>query len=149
MGWWSTGIMGGDTPLDFEDEFYEICGVDKFYDSWKIRPLPRKAILNSLPKLLKYIGKQKEDREIGYQVLGILMMRVAAPISPDLKEKMIESAKNDQWALENSERRDRMNSFIETLEKYDSSKPIMIQTPGLVETILEHIKNGNKGLVNL
>ena len=27
MGWWSTSIMGGDTPLDFEDEFFFACNV--------------------------------------------------------------------------------------------------------------------------
>lgn len=30
MGWWSKDIMGGDTPLDWEDEFYGICEVEKW-----------------------------------------------------------------------------------------------------------------------
>jgi len=27
MGWWSAGIMGGDTPCDLEIEFYSLVGL--------------------------------------------------------------------------------------------------------------------------
>ena len=27
MGWWSATVMGGDTPLDFEGDLYDVAGI--------------------------------------------------------------------------------------------------------------------------
>lgn len=35
MGSWSYDIMGGDTPLDFEDMIYDICDMVKFDEDGK------------------------------------------------------------------------------------------------------------------
>lgn len=148
MGWWSTGIMGGDTPYDFKDEIYDICGIEEFGESSR-NLIPKETFLNNLPKILEYIGASEYDQEIGYQVLGVMMMEAGVEISPELKATMIEAAENDEWASEDEERRAAMRQFIMFLDVYDGSKPVVIRTPGLFETIAKHLEDGKEGLVNL
>lgn len=148
MGWWSTGIMGGDTPLDFEDEFYGICDIEKFEED-SINSIPKGVLAEKLPEILEYIQKTGDDMGIGYQVLGVLMMDSGAEISMELKAAMIQSADNDDWASENTERADIMKQFVNSLNVYNGSTRIKITTPGLFETIAKHIADGKTGLVNL
>lgn len=148
MGWWSKGILGGDLPYDFKDEIYAICEVEEFGESDR-NIIPKETFEDKLPEILEYIEETGDDVEIGYQVLGVMMMEACASISDDLKETMIDAARNDDWASEDDERRAAMDEFIKSLESYDASKKIVIRTPGLFETIAKHIDQGKSGLVNL
>lgn len=149
MGWWSTGILGGDTPYDFKDEIYEICEVEEFDDSTVHHKIPKKTFADKLPEILEYIEASDYDKEIGYQVLGVMMMEVGAEIGPELKEKMILAAQEDVWAQEDEERKAVMEQFVQSLRSYESSTPIVIRTPGLFETIAKKMNEGSTGLVNL
>ena len=55
MGWWSTDIMGGDTPLDFEDEIFGICGVEKFPESGGRADLTAENLTMHLSEIISMI----------------------------------------------------------------------------------------------
>lgn len=136
MGWWSTDIMGGHTPLDMEIIIYQ--ALDLEMDS----PLPKEIDLEPMLKKVKnddeyWLG---EGANIFYQVLGVMMMKYGCTIPDHLKKQMIESAKNDEWAKEDGadKRKDVMNNFIKALKSYDGT-PIKITSKGLFEVMAEKL----------
>ncbi len=151
MGWWSTDIMGGDSPLDWEDYFYDICDVNKFpEDSDGIAPLKKKDIEDNLGKIIAKIESADDpyDKSIGYQVLTVLMMKAGAVIDDDMKKTFTEWIMKDEWAKEEEERMVAVQGLAHALETYDSKRPIVIKSKGLFQTIAEHIADGKEGLVN-
>ncbi len=153
MGWWSTDIMGGDSPLDVKDEIFEICEVEEFDDNDGHTDLTKEDLVNNLEKILGYIRKQEnndyyDERAIAFQVLGVLIMKAGAPISEELKAEIFENSKTDSWAQENEERAQVVNLFHQALEVYDGKHPIEIKSRGLFEVMAEHLNSGNKGLIN-
>ena len=153
MGWWSTDIMGGDSPLDVKDEIFEICEVEEFDDNDGHTDLTKEDLVNNLEKILEYIRKQEnndyyDERAIAFQVLGVLMMKAGAPISEELKAEILKNSKTDSWAQENEERAQIVNLFHQALEVYDGKHPIEIKSRGLFEVMAEHLNSGNKGLIN-
>ena len=145
MGSWSTGIMGGDLPYDFKDEIYFICDTQEFEEE----PLRRILIdpekfQEKMDYILKYIDASEEDRGEGYLVLGVMMMESGAKISDDLKEMMIMQAEEDDWARTDASRARVIDQFIESVKSYDNVNRIVLRTPGLFETIGEHLNGGNE-----
>jgi len=137
MGWWSADIMGGDTPMDMEIVIYQALDLDT--DS----PLPKEIDLEPMLKKVKdddeyWLG---EGANIFYQVLGVMMMKYGCTIPDHLKNQMIDAAKNDEWAKEDGEdeRKDVMTGFIQALELYDGTKPIVIRSRGLFEVMCEKL----------
>lgn len=143
MGWWSTNIMGGDTPLDFEDEFFGICKVEKFPEPGKMNELSKEDFANHLDKMLESIHKsQYEDTvNIGYQVLAVLMLKAGAFISADLQDFMMQACENDEWAQESDERKIETNGLFFALLSYDNEHPIVIKSKGLFEVMAEKLGN--------
>jgi hypothetical protein len=60
MGWWSTSIMGGDTPLDFEDEFFHACNVEKFPEEGGKAELSKDSYHRICYLDVKYVFKAKK-----------------------------------------------------------------------------------------
>lgn len=150
MGWWSADIMGGDTPLDIQDYLFEIFGVERNYEDAKKDVIPAEAF--EYIKIMEYFGKRKDTYwlngdtgRIFHQVLGVLMMKVGAPIDDTLKAKMIKAAENDEWANEDGEeeRKQRMDSFIKALNEYDGT-PFVINSAGLFDKLAVHMAVTNK-----
>lgn len=143
MGWWSKTIMGGDTPLDFKSEFFDLAKVDQFNDK---RPKVKKAFEESQDKFTKGIdkllnrwgcGKSGSDyyndkKSIGFQVLAVQMMVHGCVIKEELKSLMLEWIVKDEWAGEDPEREKRINELVETLKNYDN-KPTSIKSEGLLQ----------------
>jgi len=154
MGWWSKDIMGGDSPLDAKDEIYGICGVDEFGDDGESgREITREDIEAHLPQILEAFRKQEnndyyDEAAIYFQVLGVLMMKTGTPISPELKQEILDNSQTDSWAKEDLERGEIVENFHAAIEKYDGT-PIVIRSKGLFEAISDHIENGGEGLVNV
>lgn len=143
MGWWSTDILGGDTPLDWEDEFYGIAGVDKFKDAPKgrINYIPKEVLEKKqfeYSDLLDSADKWSES-DIGYQVLAVMMMRAGASIDIEVKGKMVAAALGDEWAREDSEREETMQGLLSALSQYDGQTPILIKSKGLFEVMAEKL----------
>ena len=153
MGWWSKDIMGGDSPLDAKDEIFNLCEVDEFDGDDGHTDLTKEDFTNNMEKILEFVrGGENNDyydeKAIGYQVLGVLMMKAGAPISQELKDEIIENSKTDSWAKEDSERGSIVEKFHNTLSLYEGKHSIEIRSKGLFEAINDHIANGNTGLVN-
>jgi len=145
MGWWSEDIMGGDTPLDIEDYIYDIVGIEKFGKDTEINPIPKEKFDDPSQIILTMQEKdggywlKSDTGNIFYQVLGVMMMKVGAPIDGPLKKKMIKAAQNDEWAEEEEERMQRMTSFIDALNRYDGTEPFVIKSAGLFDKITTHM----------
>lgn len=114
MGWWSTDIMGGDPPLDFQYEILEICRVDLDEDPDSV--LTAQELEQHLPQIL--VDLRADGRSVGFQVLGVMMMRAKAPISPELKDEIIKRAKMDEWAREDAERAEVIQDFCTAVANY-------------------------------
>lgn len=159
MGWWSEGVMGGDGPCDVEAEILEILNIGgDFFDRFSNeRELPediemvRATFTKKLDEIIKMIEDEAvEDMGIGYQVLGVQMMRFGVPISDELKAKIVEAANNDEWAADDKTRQHCMQSFVADLQKYDNKTPTELSEPdeGLFAALAEHLDKGKDGLVN-
>lgn len=171
MGWWSADIMGGDSPLDVEDAFFEIANVEKFPESGGITDISKEEVEKNMKAFIaevkrhaiKYMAKKSKyplvyfinrnadyQPEIAWQVLAVTAIKVGAKISKPVMKKMIEACENDEWAKhdgEDSEHGSVCNSLKKALQQYDGS-PIIIKSKGLFEVIEKHIEDGNSGLVN-
>jgi len=139
MGWWSTSIMGGDTPLDFEDEFFHACNVEKFPEEGGKAELSKEDIANHLNEMLEYIHKTGDDQNIGYQVLAVLMLKAGAFISGDLQDFMMQACENDEWSQESDERKLATDGLINALASYDNEHPIIIKSKGLFEVMFDKL----------
>lgn len=152
MGWWSKDIMGGDSPLDMKDEIFGICEVDEFPEDDSIVSLKKSDFEKNEEKIIEFLRKQKnnpyyDERAIGFQVLGVLMMKAGATISEELKAEILENSKTDSWAKEDDERKAIVDNFHQALEQYNGT-PVEIRSKGLFEVINDHLSSGNIGLVN-
>ena len=150
MGWWSKELMGGDTPMDFEDEIYGICKTEKYPENWKpgdgAVEITRESFEQNLPEIIEMLEKAEnndyyDEYAIGYQVLGIMMMGAGASIDEELKSKIIEASNTDGWAKVDEERKKYVDEFHSALMSYDGT-PVVITAKGLFQTIAEHLADG-------
>jgi hypothetical protein len=140
MGWWSTDIMGGDTPLDFEDTFFDICGVEKFPEIGKANELTKEDFAAHLNEIVDFLDADKwGESNIGYQVLAVGMLRAGAFISGDLQDFMMQACENDEWAKENEERAVATQGLFNALSQYDNETPIIIKSRGLFEVMAQKL----------
>jgi hypothetical protein len=151
MGWWSTGIMAGDSPLDWEDEIYSLCGVEKWQeDSDKMAKIPKSRLEANLTKIINVIERESGwEKQIAYQVLGVMLMRSGCEISQKLKSSIVSAAEQDEWASEDSSRRKDCMAFAKKIKDY-GGKPTETPSKGLFEVFAEAIRDGQKegGLIN-
>jgi hypothetical protein len=144
MGWWSTTIMGGDTPLDYEDLIYDICGVEKWPEGLKNMGVIDKDLFEmKLPRILEEYSTLKNTRmtdhvAIAYQVLGAMMMERGFRMHDDLKKTILDASATDEWADQDDDRRKNVDGFEEAIKKYDGT-PIKLKSKGLFEVIAEKL----------
>jgi hypothetical protein len=148
MGWWSVDILGGDTPLDFEDTFFDIAGIEEFPDSGGQNSITKKALEKSYDKMAVFVKENIwGDGNIGWQVLAVTCMKVGfIPPVTDLAE-MKQACVNDEWAQEDEERKEVIDGLLKALNQYDGT-PIKIKSKGLFEVMAEKMSKGNGGLIN-
>jgi len=163
MGWWSYDVLGGDPALDALGNIAEACGVGYNsmsdeeeeketyygYDFHKVKEqLKTVKDIENLIKKCFYAFREDND-EIGYQVLGLVLMSVGNNIPKKIKDKIIKSIKNDEWAKECTERKEAMDNYLKVMESYVGKDiPVILNQKGLFESLNEHIQSGNKGLLN-
>jgi len=148
MGWWSTTIMGGDTPLDFKSTIFDLIGRDQFNDRGaKVRvPLEKAQSLflkGKMDDILNRWGCGKPDEEfyreyksIGFQVLAVLMMEYGCEIKPELKGLMREWISQDGWGKEDYERRGHVDDLLKKLDGYNGS-PVKVKSESLFSKFFE------------
>jgi len=138
MGWWSTAIMGGDTALDWECLFYDLCDRDTEEN------IDHDIIDNKLHEMIDLCNNIEfdEDKSIAYQVLGVVLMKNGYYLDNDLKQEIIYWTSKDEWMLENSERKEEIQNYIETVKNYQGkSINIKDRDPGLFNMIAAGINN--------
>lgn len=152
MGWWSTTIMGGDTPLDFKSEIFDLINRDQFNDKGaKVRvPLEKVQSLflnGKMDDLLNRWGCGKPDeafyreyKSIGFQVLAVLMMGYGCAIQPELKGLMREWILQDGWAKEDYERRGHVDDLLKKLDGYNGSA-VTVKSESLLQKFFEKKEN--------
>jgi hypothetical protein len=156
MGWWSTDILGGDTPLDFKSEFYSKLKLDQFKDKGdkvktSFEKYQKKFVSDGeMDNILNEWGCGEPDesfyrdyKSIGYQVLAVILMENGCQISYDLKDIMLNWIPTDNWASEDDERKTTIQNLVKTLTAYDGSVPFKIKSKGLFEVWAEKIQNKN------
>lgn len=154
MGWWSTTIMGGDTPLDFKSEFYDVIKMDQFKDKG---PKVKKAFEDAQKQFIDGevdnimnrwgCGKPNEEfyidhKSIGFQVLAVLMMENGCEIDPALKALMLEWIPKDAWAQEDNERKRRVNDLLKKVNGYKGQHTTVIDE-GLFDAFRKLMDSNN------
>ena len=148
MGWWSTTIMGGDTPLDYQSDLTDIIS-----GGYLTRNDITAAQLENMDEVfvngkIESLVKNKDDRSIMYQVLMVMAMRVGAKLSSKLKLLAISNIRNDEWQFEDSSRKEAIDNLIQTLNQYDGSIRVKVKSEGLFEVFNKHQADGKSGLIN-
>jgi hypothetical protein len=132
MGWWSTDIMGGDTPLDYRCEIYEMVGISDYYD---VSREVKKEKLKSLIPLIENETIFKDDDYIpviGFQVLAVELMDNEVSISDKAKKVLIRNIKKDDW--NDKERIKTINALVDKVKNYTGER-IIVKSKGLFEVI--------------
>lgn len=125
MGWWSTNIMGGDSPLDIQSYIYNLSGLSQFPDGYdqderKFKPEDFDNNPDLYSKLMEKIKNYDEDSKgIATQVFAYMLMEAGGSMSDELREKAMESCDSDEWAMEDPERRERVQNLKKHIENYD------------------------------
>tara|TARA_Y100000389_G_C16980480_1_gene280029 strand:- start:14 stop:481 length:468 start_codon:yes stop_codon:yes gene_type:complete len=151
MGWWSTTIMGGDTPLDFKDTFNSIAGINPSYSKNPtsedelpklIESLTEEFLDGRMNKILKKWGCGRvgsdyynDKLSIGYQVLAVMYITSGAKLDESLKDIMLKWIPRDVWATEDTDRKSHITNLTESLKNYDGSDKIVVLSEGLFEVI--------------
>lgn len=150
MGWWSATIMGGDTPLDIEAGLLETAGLSVFDYQEEGDELYRSKIESSINDMIYYIENEvskwgdPDYINIGYQVLGVMIMSSGAKILPGLQKRIITAADDDEWASEgNNERATYIHNFKTAIEQYDTNggTSVIVDEEGLFDKISEGLAN--------
>lgn len=148
MGWWSTTIMGGDTPLDYQSDLTDIISggylTGNDITAAQLENMDEVFVNGKIESLVK----NKDDRSIMYQVLMVMAMRVGAKLSSKLKLLAISNIRNDEWQFEDSERKEVIDNLIQTLNQYDGSIRVKVKSEGLFEVFNKHQADGKSGLIN-
>ena len=148
MGWWSTTIMGGDTPLDYQSDLTDIISggylTGNDITAAQFENMDEVFVNGKIESLVK----NKDDRSIMYQVLMVMAMRVGAKLSSKLKLLAISNIRNDEWQFEDSERKEVIDNLIQTLNQYDGSIRVKVKSEGLFEVFNKHQADGKSGLIN-
>jgi hypothetical protein len=148
MGWWSTDILGGDTPYDVAGELELWLGLQPpgsddstvplhMPDNWSAEE--RVIVADAIDdydgtKLLTALRKVFTDESsvIATQVLGLLVISSGADMSDDLRKAVLDACQRDQWAKEDSRRTRKIAAFAALVKDYDGT-PVAIKQRGLLE----------------
>jgi hypothetical protein len=154
MGWWSTDLMGGDSPLDWQGALYDKLGIPYFDEDHtnvgthdgvseiKSEEMNRtmqnnliQYVLDSTQKSFEKYG-ECDSRSIGMQVLAIMILKSGAKMTKKNKKELSKWIKLDEWATEDYERKNHIEDLLYTIEKYDGT-PMRYIGKGLFENIAE------------
>lgn len=163
MGWWSTTIMGGDEPYDFAsvfaDDIFNLKEIDgeaeaDQSETDQLIEYNRNQINQTLRKAVEFTNddecREYGDREIAGQVLGVLIMAYGAKMPDDVRQLILECAKNDEWAHDDEKREHQIFKFMEQIKAYPSEggQCVYVDQEGLFDVVEKAITEGQTGLIN-
>jgi hypothetical protein len=129
--------MGGDSPLDWEGAISEVMGVEFNYDDAKYH-YTKSGIERNVKKIVERIDREMWDRNIGFQVLGVMAMKTGAKLPKRVIKKIVEAAENDEWAKEGDcERKMHIEKFISAIKAHEPGKRTAVKSEGLFEKLVK------------
>ena len=149
MGWWSTDILGGATPLDFIWEFESHIGLDDengaiypvrdLVDNKPLREKIRNAFNKSPEDWLSVseIKRDEEDRSISAQVGAVIAMACGVDMTEEYKEKVVKYILEDDWMRECHERELAILKLVNAVREYKSGEIVVVKSRGLFEVMAE------------
>ncbi len=140
MGWWNTSIYGGDAPLDWRENIYNKLGAVEYDEKDELKPVDVDVLVKNIDEVTKMIdeaGTDDKDKNIGYQVLGSIIMHSGFNIEAhsELKKRIILAAQEDEYSREDSERKVVMKNFKKLIEEYTPSSPIDVTAVNVYEPV--------------
>lgn len=154
MGWWSTCVMGGDTPLDLQGVLCGAMSINFDYKDGRYH-FTRGQVEEYLPRLLVVIEAPREwwshHKDTAYQVLGHMLMETGAEIPEWLRERIVRAAREDSdWRTrpldepddgsDDPERRASMEAFAAAIKAHVAGTPTHMRQEGLMEKLQEHLR---------
>jgi len=148
MGWWSTDILGGDSPLDWKSALYNKIDI-QYEDNFGYRTLKPNDMSNKTQNnLIQYVleSTQKsfdewgecDSRSIAMQVIALMVIESGAKVTKKNKKELSKWIKLDDWATEDDERKDNIDDLLSVIKEYDST-PMIYQGKGLFQKLAETI----------
>lgn len=129
MGCWKETIYGGDTPLEFREKIYKICGVEEYGSSDSVQPIPAEIIDGKMSEISNLINDlDGDDMNIGFLVLGAIIMHSGANLDEETKSLILTAADEDEWSKENQVRKNVIKIYKNTLNDYTSINPIDVES---------------------
>lgn len=137
MGCWKETIYGGDTPLEYKEKIYDLCGVEEYGSDNKSKPIPAKIINKKLAEIKSMIDDADEDDDIniGYLVLGAIIMHAGAKFDESTMNRVVRAADEDEWSKENQLRKIVIKNYQKTLKEYNHKNPIDIESLNTLEEV--------------
>ena len=145
MGWWSATVLGGDGPLDWLGNLNETMGNKYNYDTdAPSGPLDygyvftREQVEEHMPVLIERCLASRWDKEVAFQVLGVMAMAVGAEIPEEAKAMIVDAAERDDacWRDEPADDRKKyMRDLVEKIESHEAGQITLVNKEGLFEKI--------------
>lgn len=131
MGWWNQTIYGGDESLKWQEEIYNCCNYELYGKNNKIQAIPVDVLSEKINDIIYHIENTSESENsesIGFQIIGAILMHSGYDINSfeGLKEKIIASTEDDEYAKDNAVRRNVMKNFKKLVEDYDFNNPVAV-----------------------
>lgn len=154
MGWWSSDIMGGDSPLDIQAEIYDLVGKEQFPEGSNEEVKLTAEDFNSHPELFDKMKDMQKiwgcDEEIIMQVFAYLLMKAGGTMSDEVRAETTQACDNDYWAYGNEadgeegddERREHIEKLKAHIESYRNEPANLEEDKGLFSKLAEHMNPG-------
>lgn len=140
MGWWSTNVYGGDSPLDWRENIYNKLGIEEYGEKDKVNQVPVDVLSEKIDEITEMIlisDADEDDKNIGYQVLAAIILHSGFDLesNQNLKNTIISAIENDEYAREDSERRIVMKNFLKQINEYNPNEPVDITSVNVYEAV--------------
>lgn len=137
MGWWSENVYGGDAPLKWKEDIYELCKTEVYGEDHKVQPIPTNKLSKNFKKIQKFVEEKSTDenhKNLGYQVMGAIFMHAGFDMDEVLvRERIIEAIEADDYSKENYVRKNVMKNFKKLIKEYAPENPVNIITVNVFE----------------
>lgn len=120
MGWFSTDILGGDEPMDFEYDIQVACGYLKSDETNCIT----KENLEKNQLILLKKWKEENSSIIAFQTLGAHMVTQGAVFEKEVLDICISSLEKDEWAKTSFERNYNIQYLLNVIKNYKNTPTI-------------------------
>lgn len=131
--------MGGDTPLDIKHDLLLKVMKRKYHEKTATYDFSHVDIEKYIDDLVSHISniKYREDRNIAWQVLGVLIMETGASVSDDVISSIVSAAENDEWAATgDDERIEVIEEFISLIKSHKPGSITLIQQESLLDKMV-------------